>query len=66
MHAFPLHQTVETECHCCRLLTVFVFTSPSDHVVCKACLPHQGDTSARLTQRNFGHVNLWRSEFALA
>ena len=66
MHNRPLHQPVAVECLCCRVRQEFIFTSTSDQVVCKGCLRHQGDTTAKAKQRDFDHVSLWQSELLLA
>lgn len=66
MHDKPLHCPVRTECLCCHVEQEFIFKSQSDHVVCKSCLRHQGNTIAKANQRNTDHIGLWKSEVAIA
>jgi hypothetical protein len=56
---------VEVPCACCCVVTTFVFGSRHDQVVCRGCERHQGDTVAKLRQRDYDHVQLWKSEVAL-
>lgn len=65
MHTYELHREVHVPCHCCRVVVDFVFKSTSDHVICKACQRHQGDTTAKALQRDRDHVGLWSSEVQL-
>lgn len=66
MHDYPLFHLVSAECACCHVAYDYTFTSRSDQVVCKGCRRHQGDTTAKLKQRDRDHVGLWRSELGLA
>lgn len=66
MHKYPLHRKVEATCTCCRIRREFAFKSPTDQVVCPACLRHQGDSPSRESLRNRDHADLFRSEFLLA
>ena len=66
MHQFPLQRPVTVECKCCHCDAEFVFVSHSDHVICRSCVRHQGDTVAKLRQRDADHVGLWKSTIALA
>lgn len=65
MHNHPLHRSLFTACLCCKAEQEFVFTSKTDHVICKSCTRHQGDTAAKAILRDADHVGLWRSELAL-
>lgn len=66
MHNYHLHRPVTAKCLCCHVGTEFTFTARSDHVICKGCVRHQGDTLAKAKQRDTDHVALWRSELDLA
>ena len=66
MHSYPLHRRVEAECVCCHLISRFEFGSKSDFVICKGCIRHTGELKHQLQQRDIDHLNLWRSELALA
>lgn len=66
MHTYPLHRAVEAKCACCKIDEWFKFKSSSDHVLCKACLRHQGDSSAKLKVRDFDHVHRWEAHFGVA
>lgn len=65
MHNYPLHRVTAAECTCCRIERDFTFVSKYDHVLCPACIQHQGDTAEKANQRDFDHVNLWHSEMAI-
>lgn len=65
MHTYSLYYPVQAECQCCRVVTEFTFKSKHDHVVCKGCIRHQGDSPAVLQLRDTDHVGLWQSEVAL-
>lgn len=65
MHNYPLRRTVIAECQCCHVEQEFKFTSNSDHVICKGCIRHQGDTKRQADQRDRDHVGLWRSELEI-
>lgn len=66
MHGYKLHYPVDAECLCCHVVMRFTFKSNSDQVICTSCQRHQGSTVPKLAQRDKDHVNLWRSELALA
>lgn len=65
MHGYPLFREIEVDCVCCNMPTWFNFKSASDHVVCKACLRHVGDTVGKLRLRDQDHRGLWASDVAL-
>lgn len=65
MHGYPLYREIEVDCVCCNMPTWFNFKSASDHVVCKACLRHVGDTVGKLRLRDQDHRGLWASDVAL-
>ncbi len=65
MHLFTLHRPVQVECVCCRITTEFLFKSHSDHVICRGCLRHQGESLPKLKQRNTDHLGLWTSTIAI-
>lgn len=65
MHDHPLHRVVTAECSCCGVEREFEFTSRHEHVLCKGCRRHQGDTVAKVKQRDFDHVKLWHSEIQI-
>lgn len=65
LHAHRLHQLVETECLCCHVVTTFEFKAASDHVICKSCRRHVGETSDKLRLRDADHLGLWSSEMAM-
>lgn len=56
-HAYALHVAVTAPCLCCRAPREFVFSSPSDQVVCAACVNHLG--SAKAERRDLEHVAMW-------
>ena len=58
-HPYPLHTQLEVQCYCCRSQQSFIFTSPSDQVVCAHCRNHQGD--AKVERRGEDHITLWSS-----
>ena len=61
-HQHPLHQPITVQCWCCRSPQEFVFTSPSDQVVCSHCVAHTG--SAHAERRDTDHVALWSELYA--
>lgn len=65
VHNYRLWEAVDAECACCQVVTRFVFKSSSDQVICKGCVRHQGDAPNKLRQRDYDHVQLWRSEVGL-
>ena len=65
MHRYPLHRQVHARCECCGVRARFTFTSTSDHVICKGCKRHQGDSLGKAIQRDRDHVGLWSSEVDL-
>lgn len=56
-HAYPLHVAVTAPCLCCRVPREFVFASPTDQVVCAACVNHLGQDKAE--RRDLEHVARW-------
>ena len=56
-HAYALHVTVTAPCLCCRAPREFVFSSPSDQVVCGSCVNHLGSDKAE--RRDLEHVTMW-------
>ena len=66
MHNHPLHREVTVECSCCHIDCSFMFKSSSDHVICKGCLRHQGNTLPKVMQRDADHIGLWKSAFGVA
>jgi len=56
-HAYALHVAVTAPCLCCRAPREFVFSSPSDQVVCAACVNHLGSDKAE--RRDLEHVTMW-------
>ena len=56
-HQYPLHIDLDAECYCCGALQHFLFTSPTDQVVCTFCTNHLGETKAERRDRD--HVRLW-------
>jgi hypothetical protein len=65
VHTYPLHHPVRAECLCCHLTFEVTFTSKTDHVICKGCTRHQGDSVGRLRLRDGDHIAGWRSELGL-
>lgn len=65
MHNHPLHRRVMAECLCCHVEQEFTFASRFNQVICKGCVRHQGDTTAKGNQRDEDHVALWRSALAV-
>ncbi|MFT2816081.1 hypothetical protein [Leifsonia sp. A12D58] len=63
-HQYQLHQKITVQCWCCRSPQEFVFSSPSDQVVCSHCVAHTGNTHAE--RRDADHVQLWSDLYARA
>ena len=61
-HAYELHVAVTAPCLCCRAPRRFVFASPSDQVVCPACVNHLGSEKAE--RRDLQHVAMWADLYA--
>ncbi len=61
-HPYPLHDNVEAECRCCLASKPFTFRSPSDQVVCPACVHHLG--SEKAARRDAEHLAMWSELFA--
>lgn len=61
-HAYELHVEVSAPCLCCRAPRRFVFASPSDQVVCAACVNHLGSDKAE--RRDSEHVVMWADLYA--
>lgn len=66
MHNHPLHSRVTVQCDCCKIPRDFAFSSSSDHVICKSCHRHQGDSQGKKALRNEDHAGLFRSELLLS
>ena len=65
VHGHQLQRPVTATCLCCQVDYVFTFKSSSDHVLCRGCERHQGDSKAKLQLKDRDHVALWRSEVQL-
>jgi hypothetical protein len=52
-------------CECCAIPHEFVFKAASDHVICKSCERHIGDSAAKRELRNKDHAGLYRSELLI-
>lgn len=65
MHGHRLFTELTLECQCCRIPREFVFKSASDHVICKSCERHVGDSTAKRNLRNADHAGLYRSELLI-
>ena len=61
-HAYALHVNVTAPCLCCRAPREFVFSSPSDQVVCGSCVNHLG--SDKSERRDLEHVTMWERLYA--
>jgi len=61
-HAYELHVAVTAPCLCCRAPRRFVFASPSDQVVCPACVNHLG--AEKSERRDLDHVAMWADLYA--
>lgn len=66
MHQYELHRPVQVKCSCCDIENEFTFKSRSDHVICRGCQRHQGDSVRTLRQRDSDHHGLWASTAAVA
>jgi len=44
----------------------FSFKSASDHVLCKSCERHVGDSTAKRNRSNADHAGLYRSELLIS
>jgi hypothetical protein len=65
MHGHPLWTQITLECKCCKIPREFTFKSASDHVICKCCERHIGDSAAKRQLRNEDHAGLYRSELLM-
>ncbi|TFC93092.1 MULTISPECIES: hypothetical protein [Cryobacterium] len=61
-HSYPLYVAIRAQCFCCQSLQPFTFTSPTDQVVCAACLHHLSAEKAE--RRDAEHIRLWVGQYA--
>ena len=64
MHNHPLFRPLTLKCPCCNALRTFEFHSKHDHVLCSACVEHQGSSGPMAARRDREHIKLWEAVFA--